>query len=117
MTTTIETVGDLTIHSWITGSGGHQGGITKTGAGMLTLTNAGNDYTGHTVVNAGTLSFSNPTLADSADVAYAIQTSTTLAAGSWVTVTPTVNSPSLISYTLSSGLPKVFARLVVTKLN
>jgi autotransporter-associated beta strand protein len=68
MTTTIETIGDLTIHSWITGASGHQGGITKTGVGMLTLTNPGNDYTGHTVVNVGTLGFSHPTLANAADV-------------------------------------------------
>jgi autotransporter-associated beta strand protein len=75
-----------------------------------------------TVPNASPGTFDGSTISfnkDSAavangDVAYAIQTSTTLAAGSWTTVTPTVNSPSLISYTLPTGLPKVFARLVVT---
>jgi autotransporter-associated beta strand protein len=68
MTTTIETVGDLTIHTWITGSGGHTGGITKTGPGRLTLTNPLSDYAGHTVVNAGTLRLNQLRLADSADV-------------------------------------------------
>ena len=241
MTTTIETVGNLTIHSWVTGTSGQAGGITKTGNGTLTLTNPGNDYTGHTVVNAGTLRFNHPTLANASDVritsgaflnlnfsgtdtvrslyingskqaggtwgavgsgaqhqsplitgtgflqvangaqfsdwatesgitgaqpggdfdydgitnlleyalglnptapsaspgtfdgstisfnkgsaavanddlTYAIQTSTTLAAGSWTTVTPTVNSPSLISYTLPTGLTKIFARLLVSKI-
>lgn len=51
------------------------------------------------------------------DLTYAIQTSTTLAAGSWTTVTPTVDSPSLISYTLPTGLPKIFARLLVAEIN
>ena len=68
MTTTIETIGDLTIHSWITGAQGHYGGITKNGSGMLTLTNPANDYTGHTVVNVGTLRLNHPTLANAADV-------------------------------------------------
>jgi autotransporter-associated beta strand protein len=241
MNTSIETVGNLTIHAWVTGASGHAGGITKTGNGTLTLTNPGNDYTGHTVVNAGTLRFNHPTLANASDVritsgaflnlnfsgtdtvrslyingskqaggtwgavgsgaqhqsplitgtgflqvangaqfsdwatesgitgaqpggdfdydgitnlleyalglnptapsaspgtfdgstisfnkgsaavanddlTYAIQTSPTLAAGSWTTVTPTVNSPSLISYTLPTGLTKIFARLLVSKI-
>jgi autotransporter-associated beta strand protein len=241
MNTSIETVGNLTIHAWVTGTSGHAGGITKTGNGTLTLTNPDNDYTGHTVVNAGTLRFNHPTLANASDVritsgaflnlnfsgtdtvrslyingskqaggtwgavgsgaqhqsplitgtgflqvangaqfsdwatesgitgaqpggdfdydgitnlleyalglnptapsaspgtfdgstisfnkgsaavanddlTYAIQTSTTLAAGSWTTVTPTVNSPSLISYTLPTGLTKIFARLLVSKI-
>ena len=240
MTTTIETIGDLTIHSWLTGAYGHTGGITKTGVGMLALTNPGNDYTGHTVVNVGTLGFSHPTLAnaadvriasgavlnlnfpgpdtirslyldggkqaggtwgavgstaqhqsplitgegilqvddgakfadwasqngitgeppdgdfdndgiknlmeyalglnptesdispgtlddnsisfnkgavavDNGDVTYAIQTSTTLTPDSWGAVTPTFESPSLISYTFPSGLPRLFCRLSVTQ--
>jgi len=240
MTTTIETIGDLTIHSWLTGAYGHTGGITKTGVGMLALTNPGNDYTGHTVVNVGTLGFSHPTLAnaadvriasgavlnlnfpgpdtirslyldggkqaggtwgavgstaqhqsplitgegilqvddgakfadwasqngitgeppdgdfdndgiknlmeyalglnptesdvspgtlddnsisfnkgavavDNGDVSYAIQTSITLAPDSWGAVTPTFESPSLISYTFPSGPPRLFCRLSVTQ--
>jgi autotransporter-associated beta strand protein len=240
MTTMIEAVGDLTIHSWVTGSFDHFGGITKTGVGMLTLTNPGNDYKGHTVVNAGTLSLNHPTLpnaadvriasgavlnlmspgtdtirslylngskqaggtwgavgssaqhlsplitgpgilqvdvgakfsdwlsengiigeppdgdfdndgiknlieyalglsptqsdaspgtlednsitftkgtaaVDNGDVAYAIQISTTLAPQSWGAVTPTFESPSLISYTFPSGQPRLFCRLIVTQ--
>ena len=68
MTTTVEAIGDLTIHSWITGSPGHNGGITKTGPGMVTLSNSANDYTGHTVVNGGTLRLNQLRLADTADV-------------------------------------------------
>jgi autotransporter-associated beta strand protein len=65
-----------------------------------------------------TISFpKGPAASANGDVTYAIQTSTTLAAGSWTTVTPTVNSPSLISYTLPTGLPKIFARLLVAKIN
>jgi autotransporter-associated beta strand protein len=238
----VVTVGDLTIHSWITGSGGHTGGITKTGPGMLTLTNPSSDYTGHTVVNAGTLRLNQPRLADIADVriasgslldlnfsgtdsirslyingvkqaggtwgatgsgaqnksalitgggmllvsagakyadwandngipgepatddhdgdgiknlteyalgtdpvvssgspvtmvettvsypkgaaavangdvGYVIETSTTLAAGSWTAVTPAVNNSALISHTLPPGAERIFARLRVTQSN
>ena len=241
MTTTIDTIGDLTIHSWITGSFGHQGGITKTGPGLLAVTNPGNDYTGHTIINGGMLRMSNARLADGADVrigsgatldltyagtdairslyiqgskkaagtwgafgsgaqhetesitgpgmlqlndgarfsdwasengipgeapdadydndgiknlieyalgmtpvkpdaspgtldensisftkgaaavengdvAYTIQTSTTLAPGSWGAVTPTFESPSMIYYTFPSGLPRLFARLAITQI-
>jgi autotransporter-associated beta strand protein len=42
---------DLEVDSLVQGSGG----ITKTGAGSLELTNAANDYTGQTWVQAGTL--------------------------------------------------------------
>ena len=43
---------DLAISARISGNGG----ITKTGAGTLTLSNT-NTYTGATIVNAGTLLF------------------------------------------------------------
>ncbi|MEO7098238.1 MAG: autotransporter-associated beta strand repeat-containing protein [Luteolibacter sp.] len=46
------------------------GGLTKNGAGTLTLAGA-NTYTGNTKVNAGTLSINSACLADSADVTIA----------------------------------------------
>ena len=52
---------------------------------------------------------------DNGDVTYAIQTSTTLTPDSWGAVTPTFESPSLISYTFPSGLPRLFCRLSVTQ--
>lgn len=68
--------------------------------------------------DGSTISFNKGSAAvANGDLTYAIQTSTTLAAGSWTTVTPTVDSPSLISYTLPTGLPKIFARLLVAKIN
>jgi hypothetical protein len=53
---------------------------------------------------------------DNGDVSYANQTSTALAPDSWGTVTPTFDSPSLISYTFPSGQPRLFARLVITQI-
>lgn len=47
------------------------------------------------------------------DVTYKIQTSATMAAGSWVDVTPTTNTATQISYTFPAGPVKYFARLVV----
>lgn len=51
------------------------------------------------------------------DVAYAIETSATLAAGSWTTVVnqSAGNTDAAISYTLPAGQGKAFARLVVTQ--
>ena len=43
------------------------GGLTKEGSGLLTLSNT-NTYFGDTTVSLGTLSISNPYLADAADV-------------------------------------------------
>jgi autotransporter-associated beta strand protein len=51
------------------------------------------------------------------DVTYEIETSTTLAAGSWTAATPTVNSAAAISCVLPTGLPRIFARLKVTQTN
>jgi autotransporter-associated beta strand protein len=50
------------------------------------------------------------------DVAYAIQTSTSLAPGSWTTVIPNTNNDTTISCTLPTGQGTIFARLVVTRL-
>lgn len=44
------------------------GGVTKVGAGLATLTSGSNSYTGDTKVQQGTLSITNPLLADGADV-------------------------------------------------
>lgn len=51
------------------------------------------------------------------DVTYSIETSPTLGAAPspWTPVTPTVNNATTISYTLPTGQPKVFTRLVITK--
>jgi autotransporter-associated beta strand protein len=45
----------LTLNGLITGSGG----LVKTGDGILVLTNLGNNYTGGTTINSGTLSIAN----------------------------------------------------------
>lgn len=63
---------DITIaqtlqHSALGGDAAVDGGLTKNGAGKLTLT-AANTYTGDTTVNAGTLSLANASLDDASDV-------------------------------------------------
>ncbi len=65
-TNTIDTPSNLTLTGVLDG----QGGLTKTGAGTLTLTNA-NTYSGDTIVRAGTLELGAPgnsTLDDAATV-------------------------------------------------
>lgn len=52
------TIGSALIHSTIAGDAATDGGLTKLGAGTLTLTNA-NTYTGNTVINVGTLALGN----------------------------------------------------------
>ena len=47
------------------------GGITKAGGGIMTLTNDGNTFTGATTVNAGNLAISNGALANSSSVTLA----------------------------------------------
>ncbi len=64
----IETVGNLDIQSIVT-DGNTNNGFTKTGAGTLTLSNAGNDLGSGTVaVNAGTLILSGGLTAGSVNV-------------------------------------------------
>lgn len=48
------------------------------------------------------------------DVLYFIETSSTLAADSWTTVTPTTDTPTEISYVLPTGQDRIFTRLVAT---
>jgi len=63
------------------------------------------------------LSFSkNPDAVANGDISYSIETSPTMAPGSWTTVTPETNDDSTISYTLPVGQVHIFARLVVTRL-
>jgi hypothetical protein len=65
----------------------------------------------------GTLTFhKRPEAVANGDVAYAIQTSTTLAPGSWITVIPNTNNDTTISCTLPTGRGTIFARLLVTRL-
>ncbi len=47
------------------------GGITKAGAGIMTLTNDGNTFSGATTINAGNLAVSNGALANSSSVTLA----------------------------------------------
>ncbi len=54
-------------HSDIAGDNAIDGGLTKLGAGTLTLT-ASNNYTGNTTVNNGTLAINSPYLPDTANV-------------------------------------------------
>jgi hypothetical protein len=63
----------------------------------------------------GTVSFAKGEAAvTNGDVAWSIQESDDLGVtDGWTTVTPTVNDSSTISYTLPTGKPKVFVRLVV----
>lgn len=62
------TVGQRLIHSTIAGDSATDGGLTKNGAGTLTL-NGANTYTGSTVINNGTLAMGNAgSIASSEDV-------------------------------------------------
>jgi autotransporter-associated beta strand protein len=61
------TIGQALLHSALGGDAAIDGGLTKNGAGILTLTGA-NTYTGTTTVNAGTLSLANPVLDDASSV-------------------------------------------------
>lgn len=63
----------------------------------------------------GTITFTKrPEAVANGDVSYGIETSTTLAAGSWTVVTPQVNNATTLSYTLPTDEGKIFARLVVS---
>ncbi len=53
------TIGQALIHSGISGDAATDGGLKKSGSGILTLTGA-NTYTGATVVNGGTLLVNSP---------------------------------------------------------
>jgi autotransporter-associated beta strand protein len=69
-------------------------------------------------LSGGLLSFTKGTDAvANGDVTYQIQSSPTLGAAPspWVPVTPTTDNATTISYTLPVGEPRVFTRLVVTK--
>ncbi|MGC3961304.1 MAG: autotransporter-associated beta strand repeat-containing protein, partial [Verrucomicrobiota bacterium] len=57
-------------HSDVAGDNAIDGGLTKLGAGTLTLT-ASNNYTGNTTINNGTLAINSPYLPDAANVSIA----------------------------------------------
>ncbi len=61
---------NVTIDDALSNAPGHNGSLTKTGAGMLTLSSSGSTFTGNVTVNAGTLSLAagsnNPNPANSA---------------------------------------------------
>lgn len=61
------TVGSVLRHSAIAGDNAIDGGLTKLGAGTLTLS-ASNTYSGPTTISNGTLVISNACLADAANV-------------------------------------------------
>lgn len=64
------TIGQVLQHSTLGGDAAVDGGLTKNGAGKLTLTSA-SSYTGDTVVNVGTLSLAHASLDDASDVVIA----------------------------------------------
>ncbi len=65
----------------------------------------------------GTVSFSKRAEAvANGDLTYSIETSSTLDSSSWVTVTPSVNDATTISYVLPTGQGSIFARLKVTRI-
>jgi hypothetical protein len=67
-------------------------------------------------LNGGTISFNKRSeAATNNDVSYVIEVSEDLGTTTpWQTVTPTTNTASLISYTLPTAGPKLFARLKVS---
>lgn len=64
------TIAQALLHSNLGGDNAVDGGLTKNGAGKLTLTGA-NSYTGNTTVNTGTLSLSQANLDDASVVTIA----------------------------------------------
>jgi autotransporter-associated beta strand protein len=65
--------------------------------------------------DGGTLSFTKrPEAVTNGDVTYTIETSATMAPGSWTAVAAEVNNATTISYTLPAGQGRLFARLKVT---
>ena len=73
-------------HSDIVGDAAIDGGLTKRGTGVLSLTGSGNNYTGDSRVEAGDLSLGAATLNDAADVRLAEGTTLTLAHGAADTI-------------------------------
>jgi len=67
--------------------------------------------------SGGVVSFTKgPDAVTNGDVTWTIQKSADLGISDpWTTVTPTVNNSTTISYTLPTGNPKLFVRLVVVK--
>jgi autotransporter-associated beta strand protein len=91
--TTIETVGNLTIHSWITDTNQSiSQGITKTGAGTLDLTYGGNNYRGGTRVSAGTLLVSNLSGSATGTGAVTVEAGGTLGGSGTIGGATTINS-------------------------
>ncbi|HEY8902590.1 MAG TPA: autotransporter-associated beta strand repeat-containing protein, partial [Chthoniobacterales bacterium] len=64
------TIGQALVHSTIGGDNATDGGLTKNGAGTLTLSSGANTYTGATTINVGTLTLaSTGSIASSASIA------------------------------------------------
>jgi autotransporter-associated beta strand protein len=133
------TIAASLIHSPIAGDAAIDGGLTKNGAGTLTLTGANNTYTGPTVVNQGSLvglklpsSSSALTVADGAAVTIAVNDSSWLPASVNVTnaainfafggvvslpssiITATLNASgsNVINITSGAGLPVGVTKLI-----
>ena len=71
------TIGQALLHSMISGDAATDGGLTKTGAGTLTLSGA-NTYTGVTIISEGTLKMGNDAALGTADGKTIVQSGATL---------------------------------------
>ena len=102
-------------HSVAEGIGGdddHDGISNLAEYGLGLDPQAGNGSTGD--FTSGLLSFTKGTEAyDNGDVTWTIETASDLA-GPWTPVTPSDDSATIISYTLPTGMGRIFARLKMT---
>lgn len=122
----LATAGGSNYSTWATANGipgePASGDFDKDGLSNLMEYALGEDPTTSSTpagtLTGGVLSFAKGADAFSnGDVAWAIEESDDLGISDpWSVVTPTVNNSTTISYTLPTGQPKVFARLVVTQI-
>jgi uncharacterized protein (TIGR03382 family) len=107
------TIGQTLVHSTIGGDNATDGGLTKNGAGTLTLS-AANTYTGATAINAGTLalassgSLSSTTYSIAAGATYDVSTQAYSLNGKSITLSLDAVNPGFIkdlgnTFTLTGG--------------